>query len=71
MTATYDGHLVLRPKAKAVEPCCAPMHRTYFARTVYLGAHDKRPALMLRIGDKSGLPMVACPFCGASVEVGE
>lgn len=68
MTATYDGRLILDPKAKRVQPCCELMHEAVYSKTVYLGTSAKMPALVLRIGDKRGLVMASCPFCGAKVE---
>lgn len=69
MTATYDGHLVLR--GKTIEPCCATMHSAVFSDVVYAGTKDKRSVIVLRLGDKKGAVVQCCPFCGASAEVSE
>lgn len=70
MTATYDGHLVLRAKG-GIEPCCARMHDAIYAGVVYRGTADKRPCAAIRLEPKRGSAITRCPWCGAEPEVAE
>lgn len=67
MTATYDGRLVL--SGKAVEPCCATMHRAVVHGIFYAGTSRKVPVIAIRLAERETAQVTHCPFCGASVEV--
>ena len=60
MTATYDG--VLSIASKAIQPCCATMHRQIVLGMFYVNA---KGTISIKL-DK-GLPICCCPFCGAEV----
>ena len=71
MTATYDGHLVISPRTKKIQPCCETMAEVSCSGILYIGTASKAPALMLRIGHKRSKVVTFCPFCQAQVEVGQ
>lgn len=66
MTATYDGKLVIGKTR--IEPCCASMHDALYAGAIYKGTADKVSCVSLRLGEKRGMPITRCPFCGAVPE---
>lgn len=67
MSVTYDGKLVLN--GKTIEPCCHSMQLCIFTGLIYVGSQAKAPTIALRTGDKKGIRIVRCPFCGAQAEV--
>ncbi len=71
MTASYDGRLLIPLKGKGIEPCCPRMHDALYSGVIYRGTADKRPCAALRLGDKRGLAITMCPWCGARPEVVE
>lgn len=68
MTVTYDGHLVT--DGRTVEPCCAHMHRVLMTGMIKCVSSKARGITMaLHVEDRTNIPIIGCPFCGAKTEV--
>lgn len=71
MTCHYDG--VLNVTKQGIQPCCANLHRCIFSGVIYLGkvtvkGSPAKNVVKIRLDDKNGLTIGACPFCRASVQ---